>query len=98
MANFAGVDWAADKHDVIVADQTGVELLCATFAHDEKGLRALCRALVRFKVELVAIERPDGLLVERLLDAGVAGAGVAPQPGRGDPGAVSGLGRQVRPV
>ena len=41
MANFAGVDWAADKHDVIVADQTGAELLCATFAHDEKGAAGL---------------------------------------------------------
>jgi hypothetical protein len=29
-----------------------------------------CRALVRLEVELVAIERPDGLLVEQLLDAG----------------------------
>src|SRR5918999_1739577 len=35
------------------------------------GTRALCRTLVRLKVELVAIERPDGLLVERLLDAGL---------------------------
>ncbi len=45
--------------------------MAATFAHDENGLRALCRALVRSKVELVAIERPDGLLVERLVDAGL---------------------------
>jgi Transposase len=66
-----GVDWAADKHDVLVADERGEELLAATFAHDERGLRALCRALRRLKVELVAIERPDGLLVERLLDAGL---------------------------
>jgi len=71
MSNYAGVDWAADKHDVLVADDAGEELLAATFAHDEKGLRALCRALVRLKVKLVAIERPDGLLVERLLDAGL---------------------------
>src|SRR5207253_4271026 len=49
----------------------GEELLAATFAHDERGLRALCRTLLRLKVELVAIERPDGLLVERLLDAGL---------------------------
>ena len=69
--NYAGVDWASDKHDVLVADPAGEKLLAATFAHDEKGLRALCRALVRLKVELVAIERPDGLLVERLLDAGL---------------------------
>ena len=71
MGSYAGVDWAAEKHDVLVADETGEELLAGTFAHEEKGLRALCRALVRLKVALVAIERPDGLLVERLLDAGL---------------------------
>ena len=69
--NYAGVDWASEKHDVLVADAAGEKLLVATFAHDEQGLRALCRALVRLQVELVAIERPDGLLVERLLDAGL---------------------------
>ncbi len=68
---YAGVDWASEKHDVLVADAAGEKLLVATFAHDEQGLRALCRALVRLQVELVAIERPDGLLVERLLDAGL---------------------------
>ena len=47
-SNYAGVDWAAEKHDVIVQDEAGEELLAATFAHDE-----------------------DGLLVERLLDAGL---------------------------
>ena len=71
MGNYAGVDWASDKHDVLVANEAGEKLLAATFAHDEKGLRALCRTLVRMEVALVAIERPDGLLVERLLDAGL---------------------------
>jgi transposase len=71
MRSCAGVDWAAEKHDVLVADESGKELLAATFTHDEMGLRALCCALVRLKVALVAIERPDGLLVERLLDAGL---------------------------
>jgi transposase len=71
MGNYAGVDWASEKHDVLVADEAGEQLLAATFAHDEAGLRSLGRALVRLKVELVAIERPDGLLVERLLDAGL---------------------------
>ncbi len=52
MSNYAGVDWAAGKHDVRVADETGEELLVATFAHDEKGLRALCRALLQLKVQL----------------------------------------------
>src|SRR5665811_672313 len=71
MGNCAGVDWAGEKHDVRVCDEAGEELLAASFVHDEAGLRALCRALVRLKVQLVAIERPDGLLVERLLDAGL---------------------------
>ena len=63
MGNCAGVDWAGDKHDVRVCDEAGEELLAATFVHDEKGLRALCRTLVRLKAQLVAIERPDGLLL-----------------------------------
>ena len=68
---YAGVDWASEKHDVLIADETGEEILAATFAHDEAGVRSLCRTLVRHEVTLVAIERPDGLLVERLLDAGL---------------------------
>ena len=68
---YAGIDWASEKHDVLVANETGETLLAATFAHDEKGLDALCRTLVRMEVVLVAIERPDGLVVERLLDAGL---------------------------
>src|SRR5438270_5481065 len=71
MESYAGVDWASDKHDVLVADAAGEKLLAATFAHDEPGLRSLCGQLVRLKVQLVAVERPDGLLVERLLDAGL---------------------------
>src|SRR5580704_9536782 len=68
---YAGVDWASETHDVLVADAAGEKLLAATFAHDERGLRSLCRALVRLRVQLVAVERPDGLMVERLLDAGL---------------------------
>ncbi len=34
-------------------------------------MSALCAALECFEVEVVAIERPDGLLVDRLLEAGV---------------------------
>ena len=76
---------------MLVADEAGEELLAATFAHDEQGLRSLCRQLVRLKVELVAIERPDGLLVERLLDAGLRVLALASQPGRGGARSVSGL-------
>src|ERR1700716_1105427 len=68
---YAGIDWASEAHEVLVADEAGVEGLGAEFAHEEEGLARLCRTLVRLDVGLVAIERPDGLLVERLLDAGL---------------------------
>ena len=80
-STFAGVDWASEKHDVLIADEAGEELLAATFAHDETGLRSLCRTLLRHKVGLVAIERPDGLLVERLLDAGLRVLAIHPNQG-----------------
>ena len=81
-SSFAGVDWASEKHDVVVQNAAGEELLAASFAHDEAGLRSLCRQLVRLSVRLVAIERPDGVLVERLLDAGLGVLAIASQPGR----------------
>jgi hypothetical protein len=62
---YAGIDWASDKHDVLVADDSGTEVLAATYPHDENGLTGLCRVLLRLEVVLVAVERPDGLLVER---------------------------------
>ena len=71
MGNCAGIDWASEKHDVLIEDPGGEELLAGTFVHDEDGVSALRAALACFDVEVVAIERPDGLLVDRLLDAGV---------------------------
>ena len=71
MGNCAGIDWASEKHDVLIEDPDGKELLGTTFCHDEDGISALCGALACFEVELVAIERPDGLLVDRLLAAGI---------------------------
>jgi Transposase len=71
MGNCAGIDWAAEKHDMLIEDPAGEELLAATFAHDEDGVSALCAAPPCFEVEVVAIERPDGVLVERLLESGV---------------------------
>jgi transposase len=68
---FAGVDWASEEHAVCVVDERGRIVEGRRYRHDEQGLRALCLRLVRLQVRLVAIERPDGLLIERLLDAGL---------------------------
>ena len=71
MGNCAGIDWASEKHDVLIEDADGNELLAATFAHDEDGISALCGALASFEVEVevVAVECLDGLLVDCHLQA-----------------------------
>src|SRR5437588_2835437 len=75
---FAGVDWASEEHAVCVVDEHGRILVGRRYRHDESGLRALCARLVRLGVALVALERPDGLLIERLLDAGLTVVAVHP--------------------
>jgi transposase len=67
----AGIDWAKDEHHVLVADESGLELYEELVAHEEEQLARLCATLRRLRVERVAVERPDGLLVERLLQAGL---------------------------
>jgi transposase len=74
----AGVDWAKDTHEVLIADSDGERLWAATVSHDETGLSRLCSALCSFKVQRVAIERPDGLLIDRLLDAGLTVLAIHP--------------------
>ena len=66
----AGVDWASEEHALCVVDAAGGKLAGELFAHDEAGIRALVARMRSLGVGRVAIERPDGLLVDRLLDAG----------------------------
>ena len=68
---FAGVDWASEEHACCVVDGDGRIVEGRRYRHDERGITALCRRLLDLGVELVALERPDGLLIERLLDAGL---------------------------
>lgn len=70
-SRFAGVDWASQQHAACVVDGDGRIAEGGRYRHDERGIRALCARLIELGVLLVAIERPDGLLIERLLDAGL---------------------------
>ena len=78
MRAFAGVDWAAEKADVCVQGPDGRILKERTFALDEAGIVELCQTLIALEVCRVAIERPDGVLVERLLDAGLTVLAIHP--------------------
>jgi len=76
---FPGVDWASEEHASCVVDADGRIIEGRRYRHDERGITALCKRLVEIGVELVAIERPDGLLIERLLDAGLAVIAIHPR-------------------
>lgn len=70
MAPTAGIDWAAEAHEVCISKEGRVaERFSAP--HDERGIAALTQRLTRAGIARVAIERPDGILVERLLEAGL---------------------------
>jgi transposase len=75
---FAGVDWASEEHAVCVVDGDGRILEGRRYRHDERGITALCARLIALDVALVAVERSDGLLIERLLDAGLRVIAVHP--------------------
>ena len=64
---YAGIDWAKASHAVCVIDARGGVLARFEVAHTDAGLGELVRR-VR-EVDGVAIERPDGPLVEALLEA-----------------------------
>jgi transposase len=66
----AGIDWAREAHEVCVSEE-GKVVERFSASHDERGIAGLARRLVRLGVARVAIERPDGILVERLLAAGL---------------------------
>jgi transposase len=75
---FAGVDWASEEHAVSVHDEDGRIVEGRRYRHDERGIQALCARLLELGVVLVALERPDGLLIERLLDAGLSVIAIHP--------------------
>ena len=61
-----------------VVDADGRIVEGRRFRHDERGIGALCDRLIELEVLLVAIERPDGLVTERLLDVGLAVIAIHP--------------------
>src|SRR5260370_9737481 len=70
---FTGIDWAAEAHAVCVMDAGGKIVAEFTIEHSGDGIAALIRRLSRYGDPgdiPVAIERPDGRLVDLLLEAG----------------------------
>jgi len=74
----AGIDWASTEHVVAVVGPDGVEIARVTIAHTAAGIRRLLGFLRRAGVVEVGIERPDGPVVDALLEEGVTVFVIAP--------------------
>jgi transposase len=68
---FGSVDWAANRHAACIVDAAGLVLDQFTVEHTAAGLTTLVRHFQRERVSRVAIERPDGPVVEALMAAGL---------------------------
>jgi transposase len=78
---YVGIDWAAASHAVCVLDNTGRKVAAFSIEHSAVGFSSLVRRLGRLAAAeriAVAIERPDGRLVDTLLEAGFAVVPVSP--------------------
>jgi transposase len=68
---FVGLDWAVHTHAVCIIDAAGAILDRFEIPHDRDGLAELMRRLSRHGKRLrIAIERPSGLIVDALVEAG----------------------------
>src|SRR6266581_4911070 len=72
---FVGIDWASEDHVVCIVDDAGRTQTTFSITHSKEGFRRLVARLAALgepnRVP-VAVERPDGRLVDRLLEAGHA--------------------------
>ena len=72
---YIGVDWADTEHAVWVEDEAGAAVATRTVAHTAEGLSAFGRWLYEQQAQGIecwaAIERPEGRVVDFLLDHGV---------------------------
>jgi len=73
-----GIDWARDDHAVSVVDVRGREICRCSVEHSAAGLRELLAVLERTGAREAAIERPDGPVVDTLLEAGITVVVISP--------------------
>ena len=70
---YVGLDWAAETHAVCVINTDGRPVAQFTITHSADGIHRLIARLDKLGDSIdiqVGIERPDGRLVDLLLEAG----------------------------
>lgn len=73
MAYFGGLDWGGSGHAVSIVDSAGAVVLQLEIKHDADGLAELRQRLAKLAPARdlpIAIERPSGLIVDALVEAG----------------------------
>jgi transposase len=78
-APVAGIDWATETNALCIIDRDGQVLRRLTAPADAAGIRRLLKELAHHGVARVAIERPDGPVVDALLGAGHTVVVIAPR-------------------
>ena len=75
MHYYLGVDWADQAHAVWVGDERGTKITTRTVPHPAEGMSEWGRELDEWRAQGIerwaAIERPEGRVVDFLLDHGV---------------------------
>ena len=74
----AGIDWARDDHAACIVDGRGRKVATTMVEHTTSGLRDLVSFLGRHGVGEVAIERPDGPVIDALLAAALTVVVISP--------------------
>ena len=73
MPYFVGLDWASQEHTICVIDAQARVIWRAVIPHTAQGMSMLRAKLTRLAAPRtlpVAVERPSGLLIDTLVDAG----------------------------
>ena len=75
MRYYLGVDWGDETHAVWGVDENGTKIAARTVPHTAEGLSEWGRELDEWRAQGIAlwaaIERPEGRVVDFLLDHGV---------------------------
>lgn len=82
LTHFAGFDWASDHHDIIVLDAHGKMVADFKIEHSAAGWRLWREKIAAYPQLGIAIETSFGMIVEQLIESGVAVYPVNPMSAR----------------
>jgi hypothetical protein len=68
---FGGLDWASQKHNVVIVDGRGKKVEDFEIEHSALGWKKLRERLAPYGSNPMAIETSQGAVVEQLLEAGI---------------------------